>query len=186
MPPINRREALKLGMFGGALLASGGGLGGCARERRPPSAPAASVLSAEDRTLMEDIADTLLPTTAASPGARAAGAGAAIDLLLTDCYEPAAQRRVVDGLRDFRATCRARTGEDFAALAAPARERLLREVDAAARAAGEAHWFHLARELALRSYFSSEIGMTRALRYVRIPGRWIGCMPLRPGQPAWG
>jgi P-type E1-E2 ATPase len=59
-------------------------------------------------------------------------------------------------------------------------------LDAEARAAGETHWFHLARELSERAYFSSEIGMTRALRYVRIPGKWVGCTPLAPNQPAWG
>jgi hypothetical protein len=41
------------------------------------------------------------------------------------------------------------------------------------------------RELALRAYFSSEVGMTQALRYVQTPGRWEGCVPLEPGQPAW-
>jgi hypothetical protein len=41
------------------------------------------------------------------------------------------------------------------------------------------------RELALRSYFSSETGMTKARRYMFEPGKWVGCVPLAPGQPAW-
>ncbi|CAA9339070.1 MAG: hypothetical protein AVDCRST_MAG40-2312 [uncultured Gemmatimonadaceae bacterium] len=127
-----------------------------------------------------------MPTTAASPGARAAGAGAAINLLLTDCYDAPAQQRVVRGLRDFRATCRAACGAAFAALPAAERERVLRLVDAEAQRTGDAHYFALVRELALRAYFSSEIGMTQALRYVRVPGRWVGCVPRTPGQPAWG
>ena len=40
-------------------------------------------------------------------------------------------------------------------------------------------------QLALQAYFSSEIGMTRALRYVMTPGKWVGCVPLQPNQPAW-
>jgi len=28
--------------------------------------------------------------------------------------------------------------------------------------------------------------MTKALRYVMVPGKWVGCVPLSPGQPAWG
>jgi hypothetical protein len=63
---------------------------------------------------------------------------------------------------------------------------LLREIDAEAQKAGETHYFPLVRELALRAYFSSEVGMTKATRYVLVPGRWVGCMPLKPGQPAWG
>jgi len=185
MPPMNRREALKAttALVGGVLATSAGLLTACERE---PRAASSGVLTAGDQALVEEIADTLLPTTPASPGAKAAGAGAAINLLLTDCYEPKAQQRVVQGLKDFRVSCRDRCGSGFASLAPGERERLLHEIDAEARKVGEDHYFPLLRELALRAYFSSEIGMTRALRYVQTPGRWVGCMPLKPGQPAWG
>ena len=43
-----------------------------------------------------------------------------------------------------------------------------------------------ARGLALDSYFTSQVGLTKALRYMLTPGRWVGCIPLQPGQPAWG
>ena len=65
------------------------------------------------------------------------------------------------------------------------RERLLRELDVAAQAEKE-HWFAVVRELALHAYFSSEIGLTQAMRYALTPGRWDACVPLEPGQPAWG
>jgi hypothetical protein len=168
---------------GGVLVA--GALAACEREPRVPASEASGVLSADDQTLMEEIADTLLPTTAASPGAKAAGVGPAINLLLTDCYEAEQQRRVVQGLKDFRATCGDRCGAGFASLAQPERERLLRDIDAEAQRVGDTHYFGLVRELALRAYFSSEVGVTKALRYVPVPGRWEGCVPLTPGQPAW-
>jgi len=191
---MNRRDALKAttALLGGVLVTSTGVLAACSREpgesrdsSRAPDA-ASRALSAEDQALIEEIADTLLPTTPASPGAKAAGTGAAINLLLTDCYAPEAQRRVVQGLKDFRATCGDRCRGGFASLAQPQREQLLREIDAEAQKAGETHYFPLVRELALRAYFSSEVGMTKATRYVLVPGRWVGCMPLKPGQPAWG
>jgi hypothetical protein len=191
MAPMNRREALKAttALVGGVLVTSTGVLVACGRddgEREPrKSATAPAVLSADDQALVEDIADTLLPATASSPGAKAAGAGAAINLLLTDCYEPEAQQRVVAGLKAFRAACGARCGGGFASLAQGAREALLREVDTEAQKLENTHWFSLVRELALRAYFSSEVGMTQALRYVQTPGRWEGCVPLEPGQPAW-
>jgi hypothetical protein len=182
---MNRRDALKTTtvLLGGVLVTGAGALTACGPDRREATS---GVLTRADQDLMEEIADTLLPTTAASPGAKAAGAGPAMNLLLTDCYEPAAQRRVVQGLKEFRAACGERCGGGFASLPRPERERLLREIDAAAKKAGETYYFGPLRELALQAYFSSEVGMTQALRYVRIPGRWTGCMPLKPGQPAWG
>ena len=180
----SRREALRAGaaLVAGALFASSGVLAACAREQESETS---GILSSDDRALAEEVADTILPTTAASPGAKAAGAGAAMNLLLSDCYDEAAQQRVVRGLDALRATCRGRCGSGFASMPRPEREALLREIDAEAQRAPETHWYPLVSELAHRAYFSSEIGMTRALRWVETPGRWEGCIPLRPGQPAW-
>ena len=33
--------------------------------------------------------------------------------------------------------------------------------------------------------YTQLIGMTEALRWLPVPGRWEGCVPLQPGQPAW-
>ena len=182
---MNRREALRATTLvaGGLLLTSHGLVLGCGREREQHTG---RVLTADDQALIEEIADTLLPTTRSSPGARAAGAGAAINLLLTDCYDPDAQVRVVNGLKEFRRTCDARCGGPFATLPVTEREALLREIDTEAQRAGADHYFGLVRTLAVRAYFSSEIGMTKARRWMMVPGRWEGCVPLAPGQPAWG
>ena len=154
---MNRRDAIKA-----TLIASGGILVGCRSDR------------ASDQALMEEIADTLLPTTASSPGAKAAGTGAAMNMILSDCYKPADQRAVTDGLARFRAGA-----NNFLGLSRAERETFVRSV-------GKEAWFAPVRDLALGAYFSSEIGMTKALRYVRVPGKYVGCMPLARGQPAWG
>lgn len=177
---LTRREAIALAAVAALAVA-------CGRDEKPAAATtkARFALDAEQRATMEAIADTILPTTPASPGAREAGAGPAIALLVADCYDAPAQQRLVRGLDELRSLCRARCGAGFATLGAPERERLLRELDAAAVKAGPDHWFHLARELSERAYFSSEVGMTKALRWIPVPGRWTGCVPLQPGQPAW-
>jgi hypothetical protein len=187
LPPVTRRTALKAGsvVLGGALFTSSALLTACSGERAAPPASTAGI-SADDAQLLEEIADTILPTTPGSPGAKAAGVAPIVALLVNDCYDAPAQRRIRDGLQAFRALCADRCGGAFTRLSPSERETLLAGVDAEAVKAGDAHWFHLARELSLRAYFSSETGMTQALRYVRVPGRWTGCLPLQPGQPAWG
>ena len=185
MTAMNRRDALKAAgiLLGGAVIVSSGVLVACQAEPRAADAPAkrkAMSLSGDEVALAESIADTILPNTPASAGAKAAGVGAAINLLLTDVYDAAAQRKIVDGLGAFRTR-----HPSFAALSAGERESQLRLVDAEARQAGASHWFHLMHELSVKAYFSSEIGMTKALRYIREPGRFTGCVPLGSGQPAW-
>jgi limonene-1,2-epoxide hydrolase len=48
-----------------------------------------------------------------------------------------------------------------------------------------AHYFRMMKELALLGYFTSEIGCTKALRYVESPGRFDPCVPYQPGEKAW-
>ena len=178
MDPMNRREAVKTaGVLLGGILITSTGLTACKGE---PRKTGVGVLDAEDQGLVEEIADTLLPSTPNSPGAKAAGVGPVINLLLTDCREPAEQKRVIDGLKQFRST----VGDHFASMSQTNREDWLRRIDATARTDKE-HYFNLLRELSLQAYFSSEIGTTKALRYIMTPGKWIGCVPFKPGQPAW-
>jgi hypothetical protein len=41
------------------------------------------------------------------------------------------------------------------------------------------------KELTLTGFFTSEVGATKALRYVAIPGRYEGCVPYTKGDKAW-
>ena len=178
MHPMNRREAVKTtGALLSGLLITSTGLTACKGDTRKLGT---GVLNAEDQALIEEIADTLLPATATSAGAKAAGVGPVINLLLTDCREPAEQSRVVDGLKQFRSS----VGDHFASMSQTNRENWLRRIDAEART-NQQHYFNLVRELSLQAYFSSQIGTTKALRYIMTPGKWVGCVPLEPGQPAW-
>jgi len=179
MHPMNRREAVKTtGVLLTGMLITSTGLTACKGATRNIGA---GVLNADDQALVEAIADTLLPDTANSPGAKAAHVGPVINLLLTDCREPAEQKRVVDGLKQFRNT----VGDHFASMSQANRENWLRRIDAEAKASSGDHYLTLLRELSLQAYFSSEIGATKALRYIMTPGKWVGCVPLQPGQPAW-
>ena len=47
------------------------------------------------------------------------------------------------------------------------------------------HYFRMMKELALFGYFTSEIGMTQAQRYVESPGRWDPCIDYKPGERSW-
>ena len=47
------------------------------------------------------------------------------------------------------------------------------------------HYFTMMRQLTLWGYFSSETGMTKALRYVETPGRYDGAYPYKKGDKAW-
>jgi hypothetical protein len=47
------------------------------------------------------------------------------------------------------------------------------------------HYFAMMKQLTLLGYFTSEIGATKALRYVAVPGKYEGCIPYQKGDRAW-
>ena len=139
--------------------------------------------NAEDQALIEEIADTLLPTTAGSPGAKVSRCRTS-DQPAADGLrrEPAEQKRVVDGLKQFRST----VGDHFASMSQVNRENWLRRIDGEARAAGPNHYFLSYASCRRRRTSSSEIGTTKALRYVMTPGKWCGLCSARAGAARVG
>src|SRR3990170_4062319 len=83
---IDRREAIKrvTAMLGGVALVGGSTLlHGC----RPAddAGAAAEPFSADDIAFLDEVAETILPETS-TPGAKAAGTGAFMALMVTDSY----------------------------------------------------------------------------------------------------
>ena len=157
-----------------------------------------------DIALLDEIAETILPETS-TPGARAAKTGAFMALMVTDVYTLPLQQVFGEGLRSVDDECRRAHGTPFMQ-ATPAQrlsvvEALDREqqrvIDARrappsnrapapeSTSTEPAHYFRLMKELALLGYFTSEIGCTKALRYIESPGRFDPCAPHAPGDRAW-
>ena len=94
---ITRREAVfrVTALLGGvALVGSGAFLTGCSAERRPDG----ELFSPDDIAFLDEVADTILPTTS-TPGAKAAETGAFMALMVTDSYYPNDQQIFRDGMR---------------------------------------------------------------------------------------
>ncbi len=195
---LHRREALKRvsALFGGVALVGGSALWtACTGERTPNAAATrtdATLFSAADVQLLDEIADTILPTTAKSLGAKDAKVGSFIALMVTDCYSPSDQEIFRRGVADLDAACRTAHNAPFVSATAAQRLALLERLDREAKQymdtrAPEApvHYFRMMKELTLFGYFTSEIGATTSLRYVESPGRFEPCVPYVDGEPSW-
>ncbi len=47
------------------------------------------------------------------------------------------------------------------------------------------YYYTMLKQLTLLGYFSSEIGATKALRYIETPGKFDGAFPYKKGDKAW-
>jgi hypothetical protein len=187
---MTRREALARLMAITGTMAIGAELflTGCrapdARNRTEPLTPA-------EMALLDEVAETIIPTTS-TPGAKAAGVGPFIAATATRCYDDATYASFRGGLAKLDRASRKRNGKTFVESTASERTALLNELDkeqrqhSRERSDDEApHYFRLMKELTLVGYFTSEIGCTKALRYVETPGSFDGDVPYRKGDRAF-
>lgn len=126
---MDRRDAVKSVAFllGGALSATTIGvfLEGC---NTSGSKNSANLFSADHEKLITEIADIIIPTTAAAPGAKAAGVGKFIPMMIKDCYPEEAQQVFVKGLDDVEARSKKEFGKSFLEITVKQREQLLGKV----------------------------------------------------------
>jgi len=203
---MERRDLLKmiaaatgLAFVGGEVWASG----------LKTTAASKALFGAGDIMLLDEIAETILPRTNTpggfSPGAKDAGCGAQMAVMVQDCYDAKQQALFVAGLAALQASCKQQYQRDFLQLTAAERTALLTQLDkdASARNAAlasndstnvsnrkgdaslEPHYFTLLKQLSIFVFFTSKVGATEALRYVAIPGRYDGAMPYKKGDKAW-
>jgi len=207
---ITRRDAVLrvAAMLGGAALVGGDQLAAFPFDGRAVDqamSEGVGTFTAADVALLDEIAGTILPETA-TPGAKAAKTGAFMALMVTAAYPERSRQVFRDGMRQLDEACRKANTVPFMQATPAQRLTLLEALDreqrtameeraeaprsrapaAAARPEDEpAHYFRMMKELALLGYFTSEIGYTRAMRYIESPGRFDPCVPHAPGDKSW-
>lgn len=147
-----------------------------------PPAAGSLLLAKSDLQLVEEVADTILPTTESSPGAKAAGIGAFMQDIVSHYYGPADQKQFLDGLAELREYAQKHAGSGFIELAPKQREALLLELE---NADETPPYYRMIKQLSVWGYFSSEVGTKQALRFLPIPGRYDGEVKIEPGTKAW-
>ena len=216
---ITRREAVLrvTALLGGVALIGGSALiTGCRQDKTV----AGQAFTTDDVAYLDEIADTILPTTS-TPGAKAAKTGAFMALMVRDTYSPEDEKIFRDGMGKLNSAMKDKYGKTFMEATPQQRLEMLQTLDKehfdysekrkadakrksddflaerqqgpptpqttkATEASDEPpnKYFRMMKELALLGYFTSEIGMTQAQRYVESPGRYDPCIPY-DGKPSW-
>ena len=201
---MDRRDAIARValLMGGTVIGADFFLSSCSSPGKPAAevgtgagAPIAKMpdLDVDQVRLLDEVGDTILPTTASSPGAKAAHIGRFMGVMVRDCYTPADQKIFTEGMTKFSEACNKQYNKGFLACDPAERIALLTVLDkeqkdyAAAHPekGAPSHYFRMMKQLTLLGYFTSEVGATKALRYLPIPGRYDGNVPYKKGDKAW-
>ncbi|MEP6616643.1 MAG: gluconate 2-dehydrogenase subunit 3 family protein [Ginsengibacter sp.] len=185
---MHRREAVQYIslLLGGTIIGSNVFLSGCKSDTGTHAA-----FSPEDVAYLDDVADTILPTTS-TPGAKAAKVGEFMTIMVNDCYEDKDQKIFHDGMGKLNDLSKKTYDDSFSKITEQQRHDLLVKLDTEQKEymknkkpEDPSHYFRMMKELTLLGYFTSEIGCTQARRYVETPGKFEGCVPYKKGDKAW-
>ena len=179
---MRRRDALSTISLisGGVLVLPQIVLSGC-----EPGPYKYSLFNWGDTELLNEIAETILPATPEVPGAKAANVGDFIQNHVTTCFTEADQQTFLEGFKKFKMDIKDKYGSDFVSLDTKQKEEILRDQESVIQSKGmDDDFYKLLKGTVLFGYFTSEVGATKALRYVPIPGYQKGEIPYN-GEPAW-
>ena len=205
---MNRRDALgRVGLIlGGTIIGAEFFISGC----KPGSSINTDDLFAADTTaFLNEVGETILPETK-TPGAKAANVGGFMAVMVRDCYTADDQKVFKAGIGKLDEACNKKFGKKFMEADAMQRTELLTALDKEAKdyatkknsdAAADKlkhqgdkkykapdvpnHYFTMMKQLTVLGFFTSEIGATKALRYLPVPGKYDGNYPYKKGDRAW-
>jgi len=180
---MDRKEAIRYItlLLGGTLVGAEAFLSGCR------SADREEFTEGEIRFL-DEVADTILPETT-TPGAKAAAVGLFMTVMINDCYSNEEKVIFRNGMKQIDLNSSKQFGKSFVKLSATQRHTILSAIDKEQKEYTKTkkddapvHYFRMMKELTLLGYFTSEIGCTKARRYMPVPGSYTGCVDYKRGD----
>lgn len=186
---MNRRDAVQYIslLLGGTLIGGNAFLTGCKSETGTKAA-----FSADDIAYLDEVANTILPDTASSPGAKAAKVGQFMTVMVNDCYEAKDQKIFHDGMNKLNDFSNKTYNNSFMKLTDQQKHDLLVKLDNEQKGymknkkkEDPSHYFRMMKELTMLGFFTSEIGSTKARRYMETPGKYDGAYPYKKGDKAF-
>lgn len=182
---MNRRDILKsVGLIvGGTVIGADSFLlSGCTFSEEQ-----IGLLSSEQIKLLEEIAETILPHTDKSPGAKDANVGPFINRIVTDFYNNQEQQVFLEALDRYKEV-------DFTSMKSNEKESYLLNEEKnieenpvytfTNKETGESFEtrpaYVMIKQLSIWAYLSSEIVAKNNFNYLPIPGKYTGCVEVTP------
>lgn len=185
---MNRKEALHsmLLLTGGAFITLPV-LSGCRHNDRVNDE-----FNEDDIIFLDEVAETIIPNTPDSPGAKEAKVGAFMKKFVTDCYGKRNREVFIRGIAALNERCNGLYKMPFVKLSAVQKRNVLIVLDREAKKyqnnkkeVEPDHYFCMMKDLTVFGYFTSEAGAVKALRYLPVPGRFNGEIKCEKGDRAW-
>ena len=192
---MQRREALRLLMAGGALPALPTNLFAFFHDAHPASGYALRTLNPHQNNTVVAMIDQIIPATD-TPGAKGARVNEFIDVILTEWAFDDERKNFLDGLAGVNKRSNELFGKNFVDASSAQQFTLLSAMDESVaaqrtgrRRAGntvpddrdkqlKGEFFKVFKNITVHGYYTSEIGFKQELKLEIIPGAQHGCMDM--------
>jgi len=187
---MNRRDAIsRVGLIlGGTVIGAEFFISGC---KSGSSVNTDDLFAKETTAFLNEVGETILPETK-TPGAKAANVGGFMAIMVRDCYTPDDQKIFKKGVGQLDEATNKKFKKSFMEADAKQRTEILTDLDKEAKEYSKSkkpedpnHYFTMIKQLTLLGFFTSEVGATKALRYLPVPGKYDGNYPYKKGDRAW-
>ena len=185
---MNRREALSgISLIaGGSLVLPQVLLTGCERAPHP-----FELFTWGDTEILDEIAEVIYPETEGVPGAKAAKVGEFIQSYVSTCLKQEHQRAFLTGYSNFKTQMQELYNSSFDEIESSDRIAVIEKLEneksepiVLENGDKVPHFYSILKNVASFGYFTSEIGATKALRYLPIPGSQKGEIAYN-GEKSW-
>ena len=173
---MKRRRLIKqLGITGGAAFLIPSVFTTCASEDYQPS-----FLTKEQFQLIDAFGEFTLPASEKSPGASQAKVANFIDKYIAVCFNEKQKFAFQKGILAFENQCLELHNKGFVKLTPIEKGEMLNNQENYST-----DFLEELNQLVLFGYFTSQEGVTQALRYVTVPGKYEGDIKYKKGDSAW-
>lgn len=173
MNSISRKEALsRVGLFvGGVIFGAEALLSGCS----PKGAANELVLNDNQTSLLDDLAEIIIPTTPDSAGAKAARVGDFMNTIVSDFYNANERKQFLEGVDVLES-------ENLDKLTTQEKIDFVISLEKEASASPEPHYYLMIKQLTIWGYLTSEVCANELFINAPVPGYYDPNVDYKPGD----
>lgn len=170
---MNRRELLsRLGLLvGGTIIGAEAFLTGCS----PVSKSSGPVLNASQISLLNEIGETIIPTTPDSGGAKAANTGEFMNTIVTDFYNEDERNTFLNGIALLEKP-------PFSDFSESERVSFIMDLEREAKQTEGDHYYLMIKQLTIWGYMTSEVCATELFDNAPVPGYFEPSLDYKKGD----
>lgn len=135
-------------------------------------------VSADDETLLAEIAETLIPKTSTAPGAKDLKLHLFTLKMVDDCHNLEDQQQFLTGLKGFDQSVKNSKKTSFSTLETADRESIITDVLKQQEPSDVQAFLKITKRRVIQGFTNSKFVMTDMKQYEMVPGRYNGFFPV--------